>query len=640
MKKRTTVIALGLSTFVLGYLVGMKSFNFQDGEPGRAGVVAQKGRPTKDPKKTTMWTCSMHPQIRLPKPGKCPICFMDLIPVDGGDQESTDSHRPRLVMSDTARKLAVIKTVPVVRRDVVKTIRIVGKFQYDETRVYRITAWVAGRIDRLYVNYTGARIEKGDPLISLYSPELISAQQEYIQALDNARRMEGTSDEMSRKMAVSTLKASEEKLRLLGLTREQIRSIRERKRVVDHLTIHSPASGIVIKKEGFEGTYVKKGTLVYTVADLSEIWAFFDAYESDLAWLRYGQEVEFTVEAYPGRVFKGRIAFIDPLLDDKTRTARVRVNVMNPHGSLRPGMFMRGEIRVHLLKDGRVYSPEFAGKWVCPVHPEVVEKGPGRCRVCKRRLVSFRELGYAAKEDPSDMPLVIPETAPLLTGRRAVVYVEASHASQPVYEGRVLELGPKAGGYYIVKSGLKEGERVVVEGNFKIDSELQIRAETSMMSVYGEGKEKEDPPRPGSREPLRPLISSYLSVQESLFNGDFQGARREMGRLLERARAPGIPWVEGSRWRLAFIKASEKGAKASGMKEVRKAFAFLSEVVIEMVKKYGPPGGGKLYQMYCPMALGGEGASWLQGTGKVSNPYFGPKMPGCGTQKAVYTPAR
>ncbi len=643
MKRRETVIALGLSTFILGYLVGMKSFSFQDRKSTTIYKFSVVSSDEKRPEDPTMWTCSMHPQIRLSKPGKCPICFMDLVPVGGEEGLMTGGYQSRLAMSDTARDLAAIKTAPVVKKDVIKTIKIVGKFEYDETQVYRITAWVAGRIDRLYVNYTGARIKKGDPLISLYSPELISAQQEYIQALNNASNLKEISDGLSKEMAISTLKASEEKLRLLGLTKRQIERIRKRRRVVDHLTVYSPVSGIVIKKKGFEGTYVSKGTLVYTVADLSEIWAFFDAYESDLVWLRYGQEVEFTVEAYPGEVFKGRIAFIDPLLDDRTRTAKVRVNVVNPDGRLRPGMFMRGEIKVHLLKDGRVFSPEFAGKWVCPVHPEVVEDGPGICKVCKRRLVSSEDLGYAAKEDPSDMPLVIPETAPLLTGKRAVVYVEVADASQPVYEGRVLELGPKADGYYIVRSGLKEGERVVVEGNFKIDSELQIRAGSSMMSVYGE---EEKSKASGSKyiNSLSPILSSYMLIQRYLFNDDFRGAKKEMGNLAKHAKSMGegpSPDEEGGTWsklRLGLISASEAGAQASSMGKVRESFASLSKIMISMVKKFGQPGKGKLYEMYCPMAFGGEGASWMQGTDEVSNPYFGSKMPKCGSQKAVYLP--
>jgi membrane fusion protein, copper/silver efflux system len=210
-----------------------------------------------------------------------------------------------------------------------------------------------------------------------------------------------------------------------------------------------------------------------------------DAYESDLSWIRYGQEVQFATEAYPGDTFTGWISFIDPMLDPVTRTVKVRVDVPNPQGRLRPEMFVRATVRSQVALGGRVMDPEMAGKWICPMHPSVVRPQEGTCDICGMGLVTTESLGYVAADAPSEPPLVIPDTAPLVTGKRAVVYVKKPGTESPTFEGREIELGPKAGDYYLVASGLQVGEQVVTNGNFKIDSALQIQAKPSMMGPQG-----------------------------------------------------------------------------------------------------------------------------------------------------------
>ncbi|MFB0519392.1 MAG: efflux RND transporter periplasmic adaptor subunit [Acidobacteriota bacterium] len=480
--KKILIPLLILLAFLLGYLL-------KPTPPGLPSSVEAPAPQDKGEIQPTIWTCSMHPQIKLPEPGQCPICGMDLVPVKELEEEVTDKHPRRLTMSEAAKALAEIKTAPVVRKSVVKTTMMVGKVEYDEGRVFHITAWVPGRIDRLYFNFTGVQVEKGAPMVYIYSPELLSSQQEYLQALKIKEDLDKSSDSLSKEMAIATLRSTEEKLRLLGLSPEQIAEIQKNGKAADHITIYSPSAGTVIQKNGFEGMYVNTGTRIYTIADLSHVWGFLDAYESDLIWIHYGQEVEFTAEAYPGERFTGRIAFIEPYLNEKTRTVKLRVNVPNTDGRLKPGMFVHGMIKAHVLKDGKVFSPELAGKWICPMHPDVIKDKPGECSLCGMELVPTETLGYAVKVKHADMPLVIPAGAPLITGKRAVVYIEVPDAKQPTYEGRVTELGHRAGEYYIVKSGLKEGERVVVEGNFKIDSALQIQAKQSMMSEE-EGERK------------------------------------------------------------------------------------------------------------------------------------------------------
>ena len=382
------------------------------------------------------WTCAMHPQIRRPGPGKCPICGMDLVPVRREPSPSEDQGA-RIRLSPQAAKLAEVQTVSVERKRLEREVRLVGRVEYDETRVKDITARVPGRIDTLHVDFTGAVVRKGEPLASVYSPELFAAQEELIQAVRSSRELAGSSLSSIRDTAPLTVEAAREKLRLLGLTPPQIADIERSDRPAEHVTVSSPLGGVVIEKDAVEGMYVETGMKLFRVADLSTVWVKLDVYESDVFWLRAGQEVEFTGDAFPGEMFRGRIAFIDPVLDPMTRTVKVRVEVPNPGGRLKPDMFVRSIVRFG-----------------------------------------------AGAERTAAMPLVIPASAPLLTGKRAVVYVAASDTVNE-FEGREVVLGARAGDFYPVVSGLAEGERVVVNGAFKIDSAVQILARPSMMNPEG-----------------------------------------------------------------------------------------------------------------------------------------------------------
>jgi Cu(I)/Ag(I) efflux system membrane fusion protein len=465
--------------------------------------------PAKKPAKVQIWTCSMHPQIRMTKPGNCPICGMKLIPlVTSGDERGSLRE---LAISEDAAKLMAIETTLVERRFVTAKVRMVGKIDYDETRISDITAWVPGRLDRLFVDYTGVPVKKGDHMVSLYSPDLLSAQEELLQALKTVSELKNSNVGIVVETANATVEAAREKLRLWGLTADQIKQIEQRGKPDDHMTIYAPEGGIVVNKNAQQGMYVKTGTRIYTIADLSQVWVNLDAYESDLSWLRYGQHVEFTTEAYPGETFAGTISFIHPVLDEATRTVKVRVNVANPDGRLKPGMFVRAIVKAKVATGGRVMDPSLAGKWICPMHPDVVKDGLGTCDVCGMPLVRAESLGFVGAEpDASDKPLVIPTTAALLTGKRAIVYVEKSDQSKPTFEGREIVLGPRAGDYYIVRRGLAEGERVVTKGNFKLDAELQIQAKPSMMTPETVGGER---PKGKNGEPEEPQLPPLVEHQ-------------------------------------------------------------------------------------------------------------------------------
>ncbi len=459
-----------IAAFVAGY--AMRGL----GDRGKTAPAAEQGVAEEQ-----MWTCAMHPQIRQPKPGKCPICFMDLIPVK---VEEAKVGERQIVFSEEAMKLMEVETAAVERKFVEAEIRMVGKAEYDESRVKQIAAWAAGRIDRLYADFTGITVREGDHMVSLYSPQLLSAQAELLQAAKGVKEA-GDATELVRRSSEATLEASREKLRLLGLLKEQIEEIEKTGKTTDHLTIYAPIGGVVVAKLAKTGDYVEMGTPIYTIADLSQIWVELDAYESDLKWIRYGQEVEFTTEAYPGETFKGTVSFIEPVLNPMTRTVKVRVIVENPDGWLKPEMFVRGIVRSKVVGEGMVMDENMAGKWICPMHPSVVKEGPGKCDICGMDLVTAESMGYIVAKEPAVAPLVIPASAPLITGKRAVVYVRLEGTEKPTFEGREIVLGPRAGDYYLVKEGLAEGQIVVTNGNFKIDSSLQIQAKPSMMSPQG-----------------------------------------------------------------------------------------------------------------------------------------------------------
>ncbi len=611
MSKRTVVIVV--LTLVVGLIVGIvigRGFR-KDDHTGHSMTEAAAGAAEPAIK---FWTCSMHPQIKQPGTGKCPICAMDLIPVH--EDEGDEPLGPREIkLSPTAQKLAGVMTVPAERKPVTTEVRLVGKVEYDETKLAYITAWVPGRLDRLYVDYTGVPVNKGDHLVYLYSPELLAAQEELIQSLITVENLQANGGSMIRERAVATIDASREKLRLWGLTAGQIKNIAKSGKPEDHLTIYAPVSGIVVQKHALEGQYVQTGSRIYTIADLAQVWVKLDAYESHLPWIHYGQEVAFETEAYPGEVFKGRIAFIDPVLDPKTRTVKVRVNVPNPDGRLKPEMFVRAVVSSRAAAEGKIIDPELADKYVCPMHPEVVKEGAGICDICEMDLMSAKALGYvSAAASKVETPVVIPATAPLITGKRAVVYVAVS-GREGVFEGREVVLGPRAGDQYIVRDGLEEGEQVVMQGAFKIDSAIQIQAKPSMMTM---SPQIEVPVL--SQEQLDGLIATYFTVQKALASDKFAAAKEAAALFTDTGNQ-------------AFDKVIRRVADAKDVETARAAFAPLSVALREAIKAAKRVPDPPVYVLHCPMALDNKGADWLQADEDTRNPYFGAAMLKCGGVK-------
>ena len=634
--KPKVLIPLAIGLFAVAFLAGRitspNSRHQHETTPNHPAETAE------------FWTCSMHPQIKQPGPGKCPICAMNLVPVFKNSQSNLGPDQ--IELSADAIALAEIQTTPVVRRMPTVEVRMVGKVDYDETRLSYITARFPGRLDRLFVDYTGIRVNKGDHLAEIYSPELLAAQEELLQAIATSIELSGSSSELLKERARRTIRAAREKLLLWDLTSEQVAVIEKNGEPSDRLTLYAPMGGIVISKEAIEGKYIKTGDTIYAIADLDHVWVQLDAYESNLAWLHFGQEVEFSSEAYPGETFTGKIAFIDPVLNPGTRTVRIRVNMENAGGRLKPEMFVNAIVRSQVIGDGKVMSPELAGKWISPMHPEIVRDEPGPCPVCGMALVSAESLGYLpASVDASKIPLVIPATAPLITGKRAVVYIAVD--GQPgVFEGRVIELGPRAGEHYIVNSGLKEGDRIVSNGAFKIDSAVQILAKPSMMNpanpTEGSGVNTFQAPAELQGQ-LRAAVDSYVPIATALSRDDLKEAIDQIAGLKTAISEVDMSLLIGDAhlaWmkQLASINEAIEGiSAATDLDGARMALEKLSIGLISSAETFGIDDGDSLFVYHCPMAFDGKGADWIQNKQGTENPYYGSEMFTCGDEQRELT---
>jgi membrane fusion protein, copper/silver efflux system len=377
-------------------------------------------------RKVLYWYDPMAPGSRFDKPGKSPFMDMDLVPKYADEEPvaaTTASAAPPVVLSAAAIRASGVATAAVARQPLSLSIRAVGQIAADETKLERVAARLAGRVEHLYANFTGQPVRRGAPLFSLYSPDLVATEREYLLTLENRRRLRGASPDAGRS-AESLVEAARDRLRLWGISNEQIRSLEESGRPELAVTFRSPVSGVVLQKTAVEGQYVQEGTELYLLGDLSSVWLVAQVYESDIGRIRVGQPVVSTLTAYPGREFRGTVVFIEPVLDPETRTARVRAVLPNALGELKPGMFADARFEASL---GTVLS--------------------------------------------------IPKSAAIDTGARQIVYVEASPGN---FSPREVRLGATAGDRREVLAGLGEGEKVVAAANFFVDSQSQLAAGSSI----------------------------------------------------------------------------------------------------------------------------------------------------------------
>ena len=548
LKTRWVIISVFAAIFITGLVIGLLLRT--GGGPGETTVSI--GTPES---KILFWTCSMHPQIKQDGPGRCPICEMDLVPMR---EEAGGGEKASLRLGERARQLASVQTTSVNYRKLTKSIFTVGKIDYDESSVAHVTAWVSGRTDKLYVNFTGTIVKKGEHLIYMYSPDLLSTQEEYLLAYRGIEKLKDSPIPEVISSSKTLLENTRQRLLLWGITEEQINELERTQTPQTHLTIYAPIGGTIISKDAFEGMYFETGDMLFTIADLSSVWLYLDIYEYDLPWVRYGQDIEVITESYPGDVFHGTVVFIDPFLNEVTRSVKVRINMDNREGKLKPGMYVNARLKVKLESEGVTIDSKIMGKYMCPMHPEVISdkeencpecgmkleliggktgvfvpglipqlyecpmkcKGsvfgePGNCLKCEKVLIKIKDENgqgerevYVCSEHidvrtglPGECPvcqrklkmkketgvLAIPHSAVLFTGKRNLVYVEKEEGN---YVPRDVVLGPKADEYYPVIKGLSVGEKVVTDGNFLIDSQMQLLGKPSLLFPEGSALDK------------------------------------------------------------------------------------------------------------------------------------------------------
>ena len=369
-------------------------------------------------KENEIWTCSMHPEIKMDKPGKCPLCGMDLILMN--QHRATHMDSDAVHFTADAAALANVATTLVSRSKPAKEVRLYGKVQADERLLQNQVAHISGRIEKLFVGFTGEAVTKGQLLALIYSPELITAQQELLEAAKE------------KQMQPAIYEAAIEKLRQWMLNDKQIAQIEQSGRVKTKFEVYANTSGVVTTKKVNVGDYVSQGASLFDIANLSRVWVLFDAYESDLPFLNVGNTVSFSLQALPDKDFNSTIRFIDPVIDPVSRVAKVRVEVDNSGGKLKPEMFATG--------------------------------------IVKANLNAYKD------------KLVIPRSAVLWTGKRSVVYVKQPDSDELHFRMREIETGPMLGNSYVVISGLEEGEEIVSDGTFSVDAAAQLEGKPSMMN--------------------------------------------------------------------------------------------------------------------------------------------------------------
>lgn len=412
VKKYVAILLVFAAGIVLGYIVFHATGKSEDTSAGGS---------------KTMYTCSMDPQVRQDHPGKCPICGMDLIPVGNGkaangSNGSNGMDMDAIMLSDEAMALANVETQVVGTGKATKEVRLFGKILPDERLEQVQSAYVDGRIDRLYINAVGDKVGKGQTLAVIYSPALYAAEQELLQAM--------TFPVAAQRKALED--AAIEKLTLLQIDNAEIQAVIKRRKASPYVALKANTSGTVVEKKIEQGDYVKQGQPVLKIANLSRVWAVFQAYEGDLPFIKKGATVNFTSEAMPGRTFTGKVSFIDPVLDDKTRTAGVRVVMANPGGIFKPEMIISGNATASM----RSYNGD----------------------------------------------IVVPKSAVLWTGKRSVVYVKDDGYAQPTFQMREVTLGPSLPDGYVITDGLAEGEEIVTNGTFAVDASAQLAGKRSMMN--------------------------------------------------------------------------------------------------------------------------------------------------------------
>jgi Cu(I)/Ag(I) efflux system membrane fusion protein len=592
MKKlNKTTLIIAFSTLMVGILMGWLIFGRTNTNANTEHdkVIAEDAE--------TIWTCSMHPQIRKDEPGDCPICGMDLIPLQSDPNEELD---PMAVsMSPTAMQLAQVQTLNVGKGNVTKSIQLNGKVQADERLLSTQSSHIPGRIEKLSVNFTGEFVSAGQVLANVYSPELVTAQEE----LFEAKKIKETQPAL--------FNAAKEKLKNWKLSDKQIDQIVKSNKTIEQFPILANVSGYVTKKMVNLGDYIKQGEALYEIADLSKVWVLFDVYETDMTWINKGDAVIYTVQSIPGKTFKGKISYIDPVIDPKTRVAKARLEATNKGLMLKPEMFTTGTIE--------------------------------------------------AKTNTNYTSLTVPKTAVMWTGKRSVVYVMQMSAQGVSFIMREVTLGPELGESYVIEDGLQPGEEIAINGTFSIDAAAQLAGKPSMMNPEGgvamtghnhggntnsnmekmPVSSKKTTISEDAKKSLQPLFDNYFKLKIALASDDFEKAKasgvamnNSLGKIdmnLFKGDAHSL-WMQQSTALKTVLQHIEH---LGDIKAIREKFISISNSMIALAESFDPL-PTPIYVQYCPMADSNKGADWLSKEKEILNPYFGEAMLSCGeTTKTI-----
>ncbi len=537
-----------------------------------------------------MWTCSMHPQIMQPEPGDCPICGMDLIPAESG---ADGLAMNQFKMTKNAMALANIKTLVIGNGNTTEgVLTLSGKIVENEEINGTQAAYFGGRIEKLNVNYEGEEIKKGQLLATIYSPELVSAQQELL----TATRLKETQPDL--------YKAVRNKLKLWKLSEKQIAQIENSGKVTENFPVYANTSGTVSKIMVEEGDYIKQGAALFSIADLSSVWAVFDSYENQVGSLKKNQAMTIVANSYPNSKLKAKISFIDPILNSNKRTVEVRAVLQNKDGLLKPGMFVQGSIM----------------------------------------------LSAGTMEDR----VTIPETAVLWTGERSVVYVKTD-SEAPVFEMREVSLGTIIDGSYEVLEGLENGTEIVTNGTFTVDAAAQLKGKKSMMNDEGgktmtgheghtgagmEGGNtatsmKMDIPKEVQKD-LMSIIGNYMDVKDALVASNPEQAGSSSKLALNGLKKI----IEADLDKMTkehlnkIVEMFTKISNTADLGSQRDHFITLSENMISISTNLKEI-SSTLFVQNCPMANKNKGADWLSWEKEIRNPYYGEAMMTCGEVKQV-----
>ena len=593
----------------------------------------------------TIFTCPMHPQIRQPAPGRCPICGMTLVPA--ASLSGTDLDELAVTIQPAQRRLANIQTAQVASGPVSATLQTVGAIAVDESRQATIAAYIDGRLERLFADYTGVDIAKGDHLAVIYSPQLYAAQVEYLEA----RRVAAASGALPaiRQAQESLAANTRQRLRAWGMTDEQIGQLEREDTAQSRLTIYAPQGGTVIEKLAIEGNYVKAGDPIYRIAELSTVWLMLELFPEDASRVRFGQRVEASVQSLAGQTFLGRVAFIDPTVDPKTRTVGVRVELLNDQRRLRPGDFAAARIDLPIGPQGQVFDADLAGKWISPMHPQIIRDAPGQCPICGMELVPTSRYGFTDEPVPQPESLYLPRSAVLLAGDNSVVYVETSPGR---FEIRPVTVGPILRDKIVILEGLKAGESVATAGNFLIDSQMQLAGKPSLIDptrAIAKVQQRKGPLHfdqiaiqslgGQSGQTLENLYAAYFDVQQALATDQTPPAaastvlHTSATSLADEKALP--PPAEKL---VREVATASEHLHHMDLANARKSFKPISQAVVTLATQVRGQGGETTFtHFYCPMVPGG-GGDWLQPGGKLRNPYFGSEMPECGQKVKDFPP--